>query len=203
MQADKERYGESDLVCAIDYHNLGVASLLASDLDSALYYFQEAVILKRACLGQKDATVSESLVEIGIILFYRNDCNGALRIFKEALELYNDASNTEGVGRTSNNIGCVYYKMGDVSSALSYLYEALISQRMVLGMSEKAESSLLNIALTQSNVGFLKMEAGHLDAAATLEESLLVLESVMGDENSTVTSVRDNITLAKQRQEIH
>jgi hypothetical protein len=93
--------------------------------------------------------------------------------------------------------------MGDVSSALSYLYEALISQRMVLGMSEKAESSLLNIALTQSNVGFLKMEAGHLDAAATLEESLLVLESVMGDENSTVTSVRDNITLAKQRQEIH
>jgi len=203
LQADKERYGESDLVCAIDYHNLGVASLLASDLDSALYYFQEAVILKRACLGQKDATVSESLVEIGIILFYRNDCNGALRIFKEALELYNDASNTEGVGRTSNNIGCVYYKMGDVSSALSYLYEALISQRMVLGMSEKAESSLLNIALTQSNVGFLKMEAGHLDAAATLEESLLVLESVMGDENSTVTSVRDNITLAKQRQEIH
>jgi tetratricopeptide (TPR) repeat protein len=186
-------------VCAIDCHNLGVASLLANDLDSALYYFQEAVILKRACLGQNDPTVSESLVEIGIILFYRNDCSGALRIFREALELYKDASNSEGVGRTSNNIGCVYYKMGDVASALSYLREALVSQRMVLGMSEKAESSLLNFALTQSNVGYLKMEAGHLDATATLEESLLVLESVLGDEDSTVASVKAILSVTKHQ----
>ena len=202
LQADKDRYGEGDLVCAIDYHNLGVASVLANDLDSALYYFQEAVILKKACLGENDPTVSEPLVEIGIILYSRNDYRGALRIFKEALEIYKDSSNSEGVGRTSNNIGCVYYKIGDTTSALTYLLEALIAQRMVLGMSEKAESSLLNFALTQSNVGYLKLNAGHLDACAMLEDSLLVLESVLGDENMTVDSVRSNIAIAKQQQEI-
>jgi tetratricopeptide (TPR) repeat protein len=181
----------------MDYHNLGVTCLLAKEFDAALYYFQEAVIFKRACLGQNDPTVSDSLVEIGILLYYRNDYDGALKIFKEALEIYNDCSYDEGVGRTCNNIGCVYYKMGDASTALSYIQQALVCQRRSLGKSEKAESSLLNFALTLSNVGYLKLGSGHLDATAMLEESLLVLESVLGDDNSTVGKVKSNINIAK------
>jgi tetratricopeptide (TPR) repeat protein len=199
LEADKERYGESDLVCAIDYHNLGVASLLANDLDSALMYFQQAVILKRTLLGQNDPTVSDSLVEIGIILYNRNDNAGAISIFKEALEIRKDSNDSEGMGRISNNIGCVYYQMGDIASALDYLQEALVAQRMVLGMSEKAEASLLSFALTQSNIGYLKLKAGHLDAITVLEESLLVLESVIVDDDITVETVRSNVAIAKLR----
>jgi tetratricopeptide (TPR) repeat protein len=199
LEADKERYGESDLVCAIDYHNLGVASLLANDLDSALIYFQQAVILKRTLLGQNDPTVSDSLVEIGIILYNRNDNAGAISIFKEALEIRKDSNDSEGMGRISNNIGCVYYQMGDIASALDYLQEALVAQRMVLGMSEKAEASLLSFALTQSNIGYLKLKAGHLDAITVLEESLLVLESVIVDDDITVETVRSNVAIAKLR----
>lgn len=197
LEADKERYGETDLVCAIDLHNLGVACLLANDLDSALYYFQESVLLKRNCLGHNDSTVSDSLVEIGIVLYNRNDDKGALRILNESLEIYKHTSNSEGVGRTCNNIGCVYNKMGDVESAITCLQEALVAQRLVLGMSEKAENSLLNFALTQANLGYLKVKAGHSDAVAMLEESLLVLESVLGDDNVTVCTVRSNIAIAK------
>ena len=36
LHADKERYGDNDLVCAIDMHNLGVTSLLANEFDTAL-----------------------------------------------------------------------------------------------------------------------------------------------------------------------
>lgn len=201
LEADKERYGESDLVCAIDYHNLGVASILANDLDSALYYFQEAIVLKRALLGQVDPSISESLIEIGIILYNRKDTSGALRVFKEALEIYKDSNMPEGIGRVSNNIGCVYYQMGDMVSSLEYLQRALVAQRMDLGMSEKAESSLLSFALTQSNLGYLKLKAGHLDASAMLEESLLVLESVLGDEDMTVERVKSNVAIAKQSLE--
>lgn len=201
LEADKERYGESDLVCAIDYHNLGVASILANDLDSALYYFQEAIVLKRALLGQVDPSISESLIEIGIILYNRKDTSGALRVFKEALEIYKDSNMPEGIGRVSNNIGCVYYQMGDMVSSLECLQRALVAQRMDLGMSEKAESSLLSFALTQSNLGYLKLQAGHLDASAMLEESLLVLESVLGDEDMTVERVRSNVAIAKQSLE--
>jgi tetratricopeptide (TPR) repeat protein len=200
LESDKERYGASDLVCAIDYHNLGVANLLANDMESALDYFQEAVILKRALLGHNDPTVPDSMVEIGIILYRSNDNTGALRIFKEALEIYKDSDNSEGMGRVSNNIGCVYYQMGDIASALDYLQDALVGQRMVLGMSEKAESSLLSFALTQSNIGYLKLHAGHLDAIAVLEESLLVLESVLLDNDITVETVRSNIAIAKHQK---
>ena len=200
LQSDKERYGAFDLVCAIDYHNLGVANLLANDMESALDYFQEAVILKRALLGQNDPTVPDSMVEIGIILYRSNNNTGALRIFKEALEIYKDSDNFEGMGRVSNNIGCVYYQMGDIASALDYLQDALVGQRMELGMSEKAESSLLSFALTQSNIGYLKLHAGHLDAIAVLEESLLVLESVLVDNDITVETVRSNIAIAKHQK---
>jgi tetratricopeptide (TPR) repeat protein len=181
----------------MDYHNLGVTCLLANELDAALYYFQEAVIFKRACLGHNDPTVSDSLVEIGILLYNRNDYDGALKIFKEALEIYKECSNSEGVGRTSNNIGCVYDRMGDTATALTCIQEALVCQRRSLGTSEKAESSLLNFALTLSNIGYLKLGAGHLDAAAMLEESLLVLESVLGDDNGTVGKVKSKINIAK------
>ncbi len=197
--ADKERYGENDLVCAIDYHNLGVTNLLANDLDSALYYFQEAVVLKRSLLGHNDPTVTDPLIEIGIILYNRKNYAGAIQIFKEALEIYTETKDSEGIGRISNNIGCVYYRMGDIASALDYLQEALVGQRMALGMSEKAESSLLSFALTQSNIGYLKLKSGHLDAISVLEESLLVLESVIV-EDITVQTVRSNVATAKQKR---
>jgi hypothetical protein len=70
---------------------------------------------------------------------------------------------------------------------------------MVLGMSEKAEASLLSFALTQSNIGYLKLKAGHLDAITVLEESLLVLESVIVDDDITVETVRSNVAIAKLR----
>ncbi len=67
LQADLERYGHSDLVCAIDYHNLGVTNLLAGDLDASLDYFQESVLLKKACLETNDIIVAVSLIHSPIL----------------------------------------------------------------------------------------------------------------------------------------
>ena len=138
-------------------------------------------------------------MEIGIILYMRGDYDGSLKIFKEAHELYRESSNLEGVGRTSNNIACVYYKMGDLASAIQYLQEALKTQRMVLGISEKAESSLVTYALSQSNLGYLMIrgqcpDGKCADAISMLEESLLVLESVLGDENMTIANIKETIS---------
>ncbi len=198
LEADIDRYGDDDLVCAIDFHNLGVANLLANDLDFALSYFQESVIRKKGCLGKNDHHIADSLIEIGIILYHRNDNAGAIRFFEESLEVYNDSMNSEGVGRALNCIGCVYYQMGDFTSALSYLEQAMVAQKMALGTSEQAESSLLNFALTQANIGYAKLKCGKPDAVAMLEDSLLVLESVLGDDNATAANVRTAIAFAKQ-----
>ncbi len=60
LKADQDRYGRNDLICAVDYHNLGVTSVLGGDLEAALDYFQESVILKRACFEENDTTVAVS-----------------------------------------------------------------------------------------------------------------------------------------------
>jgi tetratricopeptide (TPR) repeat protein len=202
LKADQDRYGQNDLVCAVDYHNLGVTSHLAGDLEEALKHFQESVRLKSACLEQNYTIVADSLIEIGIIFYTQGDLEKALSTFNEALEMYitdNIKSPcTDNIGRTYNNIGCVYYKMGEISSSLDYMQKSLVAQRNALGLNSKAESALLNYALTQANTGYLKCKSNQLDAIAILEESLLVLESVLGDDNMTVTNVRSNITFAKQ-----
>lgn len=199
LETDKERYGDNDLVCAIDCHNLGVANLLCGNHDDALQCFQESVLLKRECLDKNDNLISDSLVEIGIILYSRGDLEGALRIFKEAFSMYSkDPSSPDKVGRTLNNIGCVYFAMGDLSAALLCLQKALDSQKVTLGLNTKAESALLNFALTLSNIGHIKAKQNQPDSLAPLEESLLVLESVLGDDNTTVESTRVNIAKFKQ-----
>jgi len=196
---DKERYGEKDLVCAIDIHNLGVTNLLAGKLNEAMQHFEESATRKRECLGENDVSVSDSLVEIGIILYYQGHLESALEKFKEARDIVaTDITNSDDSGRIFNNIACVYFAMDDMESANLYLQKALVALRVGLGLSTKAESALLIFALTQSNIGHLKLKQNQPDAIAPLEESLLVLESVLGDENSTVESVKANITIAKK-----
>lgn len=70
---------------------------------------------------------------------------------------------------------------------------------MVLGISEKAESSLVTYALSQSNLGYLMIrgqcpDGKCADAVSMLEESLLVLESVLGDENMTIANIKETIS---------
>lgn len=202
LLTDQERYGKNDLVCAIDLHNLGVTNLLAGKLDDAMEYFEQSVTQKRECLGENDVAVSDSLVEIGIILYYKDDLEGALQKFKEAHKIVSeDISNSDDSGRIFNNIACVYVAMHDMESASTYLQKALIALKVGLGLNTKAESALLIFALTQSNIGHLKLKLNQPDAIAPLEESLLVLESVLGDDNSTVESVKANIALARKSQE--
>lgn len=193
LDKDKNRYGKDDLVCAIDYHNLGIAYHMCGNFDRALSHLQKSVLLKRACVGHDDPIVADSLTEIGIIFYNNCQFESALAVFLEALGIYKDVRDNEGAGRIFNNIGCVYYRMDDRESSLKYLRFAADSQHMVLGTSETAEASLLSCALCQANVGLLKSNLGHLDATAMLEESLLVMESVLGDENLTVQSVRATI----------
>jgi tetratricopeptide (TPR) repeat protein len=198
LENDKSRYGKDDLVCAIDYHNLGIAYNLLKNFDRAVSCLQKSVLLKRACVGHSEPIIADSLTEIGIIFYNDNRFESAIVVFLEALTIYKDANDNEGAGRTFNNIGCVYYRIGDHENSLKYLRYAEHSQHMVSGKSETAEASLLNFALCQANVGLLKFDLGHLDATVTLEESLLILESVLGDENQTVKRVRDSIVSMHQ-----
>ena len=191
---------------------MGVTSLLGGDLEAALDYFQQSVILKKACFEENDTTVAvsihdiecynnanncsynnspinlfphcsqDSLVEIGIILYNNGDLKGALNFFHEALDIYvraNDATCTDSIGRTYNNIGCVYYKMNELDTSLQYMQKSLVAQRNALGLNSKAESALLNYALTQANTGYLKYKSDQLDATALLEDSLLVSVSML------------------------
>jgi len=202
LQIDEERYGENDLVCAVDLHNLGVTNLLAGKLNEAMNYFEESVLRKRECLGLNDNSISDSLVEIGIILYYKGDMDGALAKFKDALGITSQRSSRGDIGRICNNIACVYLSMNEpdsLDSAILYLEKALENQKVGMGSDTQAESALLNVAITQSNIGHLKLRLNELDdAIAPLEESLLVLESVLGDDNMTVESVRANIAIAKK-----
>jgi tetratricopeptide (TPR) repeat protein len=112
-------------------------------------------------------------------LYSKDDLSGAESFFNEAIDIFlnnheESSSCSDSIGRVYNNIACVYYKKNDLKSAYNYIQKSLVAQKNTLGLNSKAESALLNYALTQANTGFLKCKLNHLDALAPLEDSLLV-----------------------------
>ena len=121
--------------------------------------------------------IKDTLVEIGIILYTMGDMNGALSSFKEAFHMYGrdrTRSSDIGLSKVLNNIGCIYFALNKWDESLRYLEKAHALQRMTLGLNVKAESAILNCALTLSNIGHIKLKQYMSDAVAPLEESLLV-----------------------------
>lgn len=201
LRGDREKYGENDLVVAMDLHNKAVAHLLAGEKDEALYNFHEAVLCKKSALRSEDSPhIADSLTEVGFLLYACGELERALAIFHEALDMYGqDFFSEEDIGASQvlNNIGCVHFDMGNTETALSFLQKALAIQRISLSSSQHAESALLNLSLTETNIGYIKLAQSSEDAIAMFEEALLVQQSVLGDENETVRNTVENISLCK------
>lgn len=201
LQGNRSLYGDKDLIVSVAMHNKAVVYLLAGERDEALYNFHEAVLTKKEGLKADDPLIADSLVEVGILLFAQGELERSLAVFEEALETYGKdyfVKEDTGASRILNNMGCVHFEMGKPGSAIGFLQKALAIQHMSLGSTPNAESALLSLSITQSNIGHIKLAYGNYDdALVVLEEALLVQQSVFGDENETVKNTIQNIATCK------
>lgn len=201
--ADKKIFGEHHLIAGVSSHNLGMAHLLAGHEGRSIYYFHRAVFIKRAALSPNDPLLAHSLIEVGNLLYARNDYKSALSIYLEAKAVLGDP--TKKLSREDctqqndvessavcvwpsllssiyNNMGCIQTDLGLADDALKHFERSLELQRIEMKSSPNAERSLLNISVTQFNIGYINLRSGlYEEAILMLEEALLVQESVLKD----------------------
>jgi len=125
---NKRRYGVDNLIHATDLHSLGILYFLSDDKDKALDYFQNSVSVKRKCPGNQNKEITDSLVEIGTILYLKGNFQRALAAFGTAnLHYQVNPWNIEDkiFSTILNNIGCVHFALKMDKLAIQYLDRAL------------------------------------------------------------------------------
>ena len=123
--------------------------------------------------------VQDSLIEVANLLFYRGEYYSALSLYNEAMEILkqDDDSLTSRslISTIHNNMGCIYIRMGKPSDALIHLERSSSHGRIELGSDMNAELSLLNLSISEANVGYVKISQREFhEALVIMEESLLV-----------------------------
>jgi len=68
-------------------HVIGIIYDKKGDIDSALRYLQEALIMKRNVLSENDIDLTPTLTSIGIIFFRENRLSLALDLLQESLHI--------------------------------------------------------------------------------------------------------------------
>lgn len=93
-----------------------------------------------------------------------------------------------------NNIACCDFQMGNHEEALSTLEKARGILSHAVGSQAKADLDLLHVAITHCNYGYLLLRKKEYDEARSIfEETLLIQQSVLGDNHRAIRDTLSNI----------
>ncbi|MFF6960855.1 tetratricopeptide repeat protein [Streptomyces sp. NPDC008317] len=129
-----------------------------------------------------DATTAEALNQLGVLHWHVSECEAAVTILKESLELRGD--DRWNRARTLNNLAIAYLHMGDHRNALESFTRSLQDMHQLGDL--RLESRLL------SNIGDLRRRAGDIESARTAFQEALALNNDSGSEADRAT-IRMNI----------
>lgn len=128
-----------------------------------------------------------NLVVLGLVAFRFGKDARALQTWREALQVSISVFGYDHryVGTILNNIGCLHYLNGDISTSLQLFSEAVTVCRVSLSAAYNA-SIIRDISLAQMNIAMVLAHGGHCEAAlGQMEEALLLQESIEFEIGST------------------
>jgi tetratricopeptide (TPR) repeat protein len=202
-----ERHGEENNIhVGATWHNIGIVNSKAKRHKEAVYACKKAVQIREALLGKSHQEVAVSLSQLGVAYLDSRQYERALDCFRGALTIREDyfGSHHIKVAKILNNMGCVFFEMNEHSDAESAFKEALDIQRFLLSRTESssnANSILLSIASTQSNIGSILLKRKEFgDAIAAFDEALVLQQSVLGDTHETVLNTSQTMRHALRLQ---
>lgn len=154
------------------YHNLGYCFYRLGNHQDSLRCFM--IALAHAKTGRRDELVeAHTRNAIGVLLFHEEptqfeDC---LAMFQKSLKIYKrhyDSQTSTQHATLLNNIGRVYFSMGEYETALKIYEKALDVRRCQL-----PQEGFIDVAATICNTGQTHQQLGNLDEAAILYEEFL------------------------------
>ena len=118
-EEDKNKFHKNLISC---YANLGIAYGKLENLDSALVFFNKALLM----FPEEDLINKGGVLNnIGAIYYKKRELNRALNHYNHALENFRQSENTKGIGITLFNIAKIYVDQKDDSLAEDFFKEAI------------------------------------------------------------------------------
>ena len=102
--------------------NIGLIYSDKGDLDNALKYHQQALVINKD-IGYKQGEAG-NLGNIGVIYRIKGDLDNALKYHQQALVISKDIGYKQGEAGNLDNIGLIYSDKGDLDNALKYHQQA-------------------------------------------------------------------------------
>jgi two-component system, NtrC family, sensor kinase len=158
-----------DSVKVSNYLDLGL-ELLGSDIQRAMYYFDEAILL-----GQKinyQVGLAKAHNAKGRAYAQQGDLQESILSFQEALRNFREINDRTGIANVLSNLGSIYYMIGNSTKALELHFESL-------GISEELDNKL-RIGTSMNNIGtvYLKNPNTINEALTFFKRSLAVFQNI-------------------------
>jgi serine phosphatase RsbU (regulator of sigma subunit)/tetratricopeptide (TPR) repeat protein len=136
------------LMLASAYNNLGLVYKGIQDYNRALIYFNKALELKKKKADMNNPldvkSVANTILNIGIIYDFDKKDLIAKRYYEDALRKFTEIDNLQGQGLCYNNLGGVYYDLGDYAAAIQVNQKSLAIKES-LGDELGIASSYINL----------------------------------------------------------
>jgi len=152
-----------------------------SDLDTTLYYSEQALELSRT-IGY-DYGIAKSISWVGYIMEMQGDPDAAIENYKESLKLYQSLNDDLGVSESYANLGLVYYAKGKVEKALEYHFKCLTIRENL--NDERGIAEALN------NIAIVYYDNGKIEEAIVNFEQCLAIQHKIGDQYGRAYSLNN------------
>jgi|EP00956_Cyclotella_meneghiniana_P042567 tetratricopeptide (TPR) repeat protein len=157
--------------------------LEGSSTDKAMELFQQALSLRKQCLGPNHVDVATTLNNIGRIHVQRDRFDEALGYYQDALRIRRVCLGTDSLdyAATAFNAGQSLHQKGDLDEAIELYHEFLRVATIKFGKSHR------DIAVVLSGIAQIHQEQKNYEKALELyEESLLAGQAALGEYHSEI-----------------
>ena len=168
---------------------------IIADYSGAKEYYERALRISEAILGNEHPNVAVCVNNIGMVLQDLGDLQGAKEYLERALRIDEKVFGSEhpNVATDVNNIGLVLKALGDLQGAKEYLERALRIGETTFGKEHPEVARVVN------NIAGVFYAMGDLQGAKKyLERALRIDETTFGKEHPEVARVVNNIGMVLQ-----
>lgn len=158
---------------------IGNCYYMLFEMRNAEDYYEKARDLSTRVRDERARSLGRAaaLGNMGLVHAYLRKLDEALEHYNEALDIYKEIGDDEGIAKCLNNIGTTYGDLGKPDEALEYYNEALAISRKI-GYQQGIANQLTNIGFT-----YYDMNQGKLDEALEYLEDALEAYELLGAES--------------------
>lgn len=166
---------------AFSHNILGLYHAYRNNSDSALYYFNQQIIIARE--NHLDAFEAYAYQNIGSMYYRRALFDDALKNYESTEKVYQRIGSMSNLAKAKTNIGLVYFEKGNYSKALNYYHQAQDIYRDSI-TNKEGLGALLN------NMGDVLFELLDFDRALNYYQESIAINKEHNDFRRLCTSLR-------------